>query len=93
MDVYLSPLESVVRLILSSLVGFVIGLNRDRHSSAGVRTHMILAVGVCVIILVQIHLTAEVINWYKDNPAFMGAVGADTARLTAQIVSGIGFLG
>ena len=93
MDVYLSPLEIVVRLLLSGLVGFVIGLNRERHSSAGVRTHMILAIGVCVITLVQIHLTAEAINWYKENPTYMGAIGTDTARLTAQIVSGIGFLG
>lgn len=93
MDVYLSPWEIIIRLVVSAMVGFIIGLNRERHSSAGVRTHMILAVGVCVITLVQIHLTAEAINWYKDNPRFIGVVGNDTARLTAQIVSGIGFLG
>ncbi len=93
MEFVLTPLEIIVRIFLSSLIGFVVGLDREKHSSAGVRTHMILAVGVCIITLIQVDLTAESILWYMDNPEFIGVVGTDTGRLTAQIVSGIGFLG
>ena len=93
MEFVLTPWEIIVRILLSALIGFVVGLDREKHSSAGVRTHMILAVGVCVITLIQVDLTAESILWYIDNPEFIGVVGTDTGRLTAQIVSGIGFLG
>src|SRR5690554_4010358 len=93
MDVILTPIDIIVRLTVSALIGFIVGLNREKHSSAGVRTHMILAVGVCVITLVQVDITAEIIRWNMQNPDYIGAVSNDIARLTAQIVSGIGFLG
>jgi putative Mg2+ transporter-C (MgtC) family protein len=93
MDVILTPIDIIVRLTVSALIGFIVGLNREKHSSAGVRTHMILAVGVCVITLVQVDITAEIIKWNMQNPDYIGAVSNDIARLTAQIVSGIGFLG
>lgn len=52
MEFVLTPLEIIVRIFLSAIIGFVVGLDREKHSSAGVRTHMILAVGVCVITLI-----------------------------------------
>ena len=90
MDVILTPIDIIVRLTVSALIGFIVGLI-EKHSSAGVRTHMILAVGVCVITLVQVDITAEIIRWNMQNPDYIGAVSNDIARLTAQIVSGIGF--
>ncbi len=68
MDVILTPIDIIVRLTVSALIGFIVGLNREKHSSAGVRTHMILAVGVCVITLVQVDITAEIIKWNMQNP-------------------------
>ena len=93
MEIRLTPWEIILRLIVSAAVGFVVGLDREKHSSAGLRTHMILAVGVCILTLVQVDMTAETIQWYMENPDYIGAVGTNTSRLTAQIVSGIGFLG
>ena len=93
MDVVLTPPEIILRLLICSLIGFIVGLDREKHSSAGVRTHMILAVGVCVITLVQVDITEEAIRWNLKNPEYIGVISADTARLTAQIISGIGFLG
>lgn len=93
MDVVLTPTEIILRLLISSLIGFIVGLDREKHSSAGVRTHMILAVGVCIITLVQVDMTEEAIRWNIKNPDYIGIISADTARLTAQIISGIGFLG
>lgn len=59
MDIVLTPTEIILRLLICSLIGFIVGLDREKHSSAGVRTHMILAVGVCVITLVQVDMTEE----------------------------------
>ena len=71
-------LELIVRLILAVLIGFAIGFERKmRFKEAGVRTHTIVSIGSCLYML---------ISMYAFN-------GADKARVAAQIVSGIGFLG
>ncbi|MEJ8751934.1 MgtC/SapB family protein [Lagierella sp. ICN-221743] len=93
MDVVLTPTEIIIRLLISSLIGFVVGLDREKHSSAGVRTNMILAVGACIITLVQANMTEQIIKWNMNHPDYIGVLSADTVRLTAQIISGIGFLG
>ena len=65
-------------LLLSVLLGFAIGLERKyRLKEAGVRTHTIVCFGSALIMVVSKH-------------AF---TGADEARVAAQIVSGIGFIG
>ena len=72
-------LESALLLILAIILSMVIGLERERRdSSAGLRTHMLVGLGACLFTLLSIH-------------AFPGP--GDSARVAAQIVSGIGFLG
>ena len=74
------------RLALAALLGSVIGLERERLLwAAGLRTHMLVCVGSCLIMLVSIY-------------GFADALGArnvvlDPSRVAAQVVSGIGFLG
>lgn len=71
-------LEIITRLLLALIIGFAIGFERKmRFKEAGVRTHTIVCVGSCLYMLVSMF-------------AFDGA---DTSRVAAQIVSGIGFLG
>ena len=66
-------------LLLASLLGFVIGLERKfRNKEAGIRTHTIVAFGSALMMVISA-------NAFDDN--------ADTARVAAQIVAGIGFLG
>lgn len=66
-------------LVLASLLGFVIGLERKfRNKEAGIRTHTIVAFGSALMMVISS-------NAFDDN--------ADTARVAAQIVAGIGFLG
>lgn len=66
-------------LLLASLLGFVIGLERKfRNKEAGIRTHTIVAFGSALMMIISA-------NAFDDN--------ADTARVAAQIVAGIGFLG
>lgn len=54
--------------------------------SAGVRTHTLVAMGACLVQLVSLHGYSE--YWEK-----VGRVTADPARLPAQVISGLGFLG
>jgi putative Mg2+ transporter-C (MgtC) family protein len=66
-------------LFLSVLLGFIIGLERKKRSKeAGVRTHTIVCFGAALMMIVS-------------KFAFNSA--ADSARVAAQIVSGVGFLG
>ena len=76
--------EICLRLVLSCAMGGIIGYERQmRHKSAGLRTNMLVALGACLIMLLSQAL--------YDNVE--GKTNADPARLAAQVVSGIGFLG
>lgn len=76
-----SDIELVLRLLLAALLGALIGLEREvRQKSAGLRTNTLIAVGAALFTIMSIEL-AE------------GTPGADQTRITAQIVTGIGFLG
>jgi putative Mg2+ transporter-C (MgtC) family protein len=72
--------EMLLRLTVSMVLGGAISFERERDSQpAGLRTHMILVLGSCLAMLLSINISA--------------ANGSDPARLAAQVVSGIGFLG
>lgn len=72
-------LEIVIRLIVASVLGGLVGLDREStNRPAGFRTHTLVSVGSALIMLVSI-----------DS----GKYGGDPSRIAAQVVSGIGFLG
>lgn len=72
------------RLLLITLVAGAIGYERERHGrAAGFRTHILVGVGSCLIMLTGLHLMEEM----------AGVVDLDPTRMAAQVVSGIGFLG
>lgn len=77
--------EICLRLACAMLVGLVIGTEREyTHRPAGMRTHILVALGACVI-----SITGELIfNHYS----VLGS-NADPARLSAQVITGVGFLG
>ena len=82
----ISHLELIARLILAALLGSVIGFERERLNwAAGLRTHMLVAVGAALIMLVSIFGFSDVLG-QKD-------IVLDPSRVAAQVVSGIGFLG
>ena len=73
-----SQLELLLSLLIAAILGFCIGLERkSRAKEAGIRTHTVVCFGSSLMMLISIH-------------AFEGA---DPARLAAQIVAGVGFLG
>ena len=72
--------EIFLRLAAALVAGGAIGFERERDSQpAGLRTHMILALGAALVMILSINIAIE--------------FGSDPARLAAQVVSGIGFLG
>lgn len=76
----------VFRLILAAVLAAVIGYDREKQNkAAGIRTNVIVAVISCVIMILSVEVA-------KSSGSLIGVQG-DPARLAAQVVSGIGFLG
>ena len=77
--------DIALRLACAMLVGLVIGTEREyTHRPAGMRTHILVALGACAV-----SITGELLfNQYNAVGAF-----PDPARLSAQVVTGVGFLG
>lgn len=92
--IHLSLAEIVIRLLASTIFGGVIGYNREvKGQSAGFRTHMLVAIGASIIALIQIEAINLVLKIVSINPEFAQVFSMDYARLTAQVVTGVGFLG
>lgn len=80
-------LEWVVRLLVSALCGFAIGYERKtRSKEAGIRTHTIVCLASALFMILSKY-------GFSDLDAEWGVRGADGARIAAQVVSGMGFLG
>ena len=77
----------ILNLFIAGMLGGLIGLERElRAKEAGVRTHFIVALGSALFMIVSQY-------GFVDAPGGTGVHAADPARVAAQIVSGIGFLG
>ena len=81
---YLSELNTVtilVRLLLATLCAGIIGIERQRKSRpAGLRTHIVVCLGAALVMMINQFLLDQ-------------GLTTDAARLGAQVISGIGFLG
>ncbi|MBB6215691.1 putative Mg2+ transporter-C (MgtC) family protein [Anaerosolibacter carboniphilus] len=79
-----STIDIIIRLSLSCLLGGLIGIERESlNRPAGFRTHILVCIGSTLIMLVNLYLFQS----YKTY------ANIDPARLGAQVISGIGFLG
>ncbi len=68
-----------VRLLVAALLGGLLGYEREqRGKSAGVRTHMLVAIGAALFVLI---------------PQQAGATSADLTRVLQGLIAGVGFLG
>lgn len=78
---HFTVLELVFRLVLAGVIGAVVGLEREvSNRPAGIRTNMLVSMGSCLMMIVSIYM----VEAYQTG---------DPARIAAQVVSGIGFLG
>src|ERR1700690_3621948 len=82
----MSNTEMLVRLVVAAALGSLIGFERERLLwAAGIRTHMLVCVGSCLIMIVSQYGFASILTHQN--------VVLDPSRIAAQVVSGIGFLG
>jgi len=80
----MSSIQVVIRLLLATVLGGLIGFEREvRGRIAGFRTHILVCLGSALITLTSIFM-------YET---YSGGSNADPSRIAAQIVTGIGFLG
>ena len=79
--------DIVLRLLGAVAVGFFVGAQRARTSHpAGIRTHILVALGSCVVMITSCIMYVKKIELFGTSPS-------DPARLGAQVINGIGFLG
>lgn len=80
----MTDLVILQRLLLITLIAGAIGFERERRGrAAGFRTHILVGVGACLIMLTGLYLAESL----------AGRTELDPTRMAAQVISGIGFLG
>jgi putative Mg2+ transporter-C (MgtC) family protein len=80
--------EVLLRVVLAGVLGGAIGAEREiREREAGLRTHMLVAVGSALFTIVSAYA------WSDFTFSQRGGITFDPTRIAAQIVTGIGFLG
>ncbi|WP_241657829.1 MgtC/SapB family protein [Anaerobacillus alkaliphilus] len=93
MEVFISIINSdsatmVSRLILAAVLGGIVGVEREYNKHpAGFRTHLLVCVGACLVMLMAMFGFQQ---FMEEHGEF---VNYDPSRLAAYVVSGIGFLG
>lgn len=77
-----STTSVIVRMLVATIMGGIIGMERGRHGrAAGLRTHVLVCLGAAITAVVGLY-TTETLH-YSNDPL----------RVGAQVISGIGFLG
>ncbi|MCC3144664.1 MgtC/SapB family protein [Halanaerobium sp. Z-7514] len=76
---------SYLKLILAGVLAALIGYDREKQNkAAGIRTNVIVSVISCLIMILSIEVSKVNLDY---------GITGDPARLAAQVISGIGFLG
>jgi len=76
----MSDMELCLRMVVAVLCGAVIGAEREWHGKpAGLRTNILICLGAAIFTLISVKVATE--------------FSSDPARIAAQVVTGIGFLG
>lgn len=92
MGLTLSFKDIIIRLLLATIVGGVIGYEREYHNrAAGFRTQILVCVGAAIVSLIEIRLGQDVFEAIKDNYYIRSVIKIDYARLGSQVISGLGY--
>lgn len=76
----------LIRLLTATALGALIGFEREYHAKeAGVRTHLLVALGACLFMILSIYGFDFMLG--RDHVSF------DPSRIASQVVTGIGFIG
>ncbi len=86
----LSDTELLIRVLFALMIGFFIGLEREyKNRPAGMRTHVLVCLGASTIALLESALVRAGVNAASNGLELSLSLG----RMSAQVISGIGFLG
>jgi len=84
-------IKLLIRIVIACICGAAVGTERSKRlKEAGVRTHCIVACAAAVFMILSKYSFADLA---VSTGFFAGDRGADPARIAAQVVSGLGFLG
>lgn len=76
--------EFIFQLLLAVILGIIVGFEREyRQKAAGLRTHAFICLGATLFTIIS----------YEGFRQFIGITDFDPARVAAQIITGIGFIG
>ncbi|MBP3820471.1 MgtC/SapB family protein [bacterium] len=86
-------IDFILRITAAACFAFCIGLERElTNKDAGLRTHILVSLGACIFTLISIYGFPTFVS--GDNVDINQATGIrDSARVAAQVVTGIGFIG
>lgn len=83
-----SSLEMLIRIAVAVIIGCFVGTERARKNRpAGLRTHVLVCLGACIIAL------TECLFMHDADIASSAHITYNFGRMSAQVISGIGFLG
>ena len=83
---YINEMQILIRLVLAVALGGLVGFEREQsHHAAGLRTHIMVCLGSCLMMLLSIYGFSQFVDELN--------VRVDPARLAAAVITGIGFLG
>ena len=83
-----STSELLIRIFVAILIGSIVGIEREyKNRPAGLRTHVLVCLGSCMIALIECIFMHDVDDYTSVHITY------NFGRMTAQVISGIGFLG
>jgi putative Mg2+ transporter-C (MgtC) family protein len=86
----ISLYEFMIRLFIACVIGGLFGLERkNRGKPAGMKTNMLACAGAAIVAIIQLMIS----NKTGISGVEVASIKADPTRMTAQVISGLGFLG
>jgi putative Mg2+ transporter-C (MgtC) family protein len=87
---YMVPQFLLIKVLFASLLGALIGVERDMHGrSAGLRTNLLVSLGAAVFMILSQSLPSAYLGGHDST----SILRSDPSRIAANVITGIGFLG
>jgi putative Mg2+ transporter-C (MgtC) family protein len=87
---YMVPHTIAIRLLFASILGALIGVERDIHGrSAGLRTNLLISLGAAAFMILSETVSTSYLSGHDSN----SILRSDPTRIAANIITGIGFIG
>ncbi len=86
--------EVIIRLLLATLIGGLIGYERTvKNRPAGFRTHILVCVGAALIMIIQEQMLYNMLDLIDMDIINYQMFKLDQGRMAGQVITGVGFLG